>query len=179
MSDGAVFAARFSHHDAVTVAIARDVAHVDEVRVENQLVEVDRRAGEDSAEGLDEAFARGGSAATLASAVQRSAPAHIEIGCLTFQMLAAARSVSEDVVQSLAAEAAGDDHRQAQGLTQRFERALAEAFHVLDCLLRRVVVDAVLLGRRALGELQQREVRREHFIIFHNSTFFNLLDNLF
>jgi len=61
-------------------------------------------------------------------------------------VLALAGGVDEEVVQDLAAVAAGDDHGQLQLLAQRFEGAFAEALQIVNRLLGRAVVDASFLA---------------------------------
>ena len=78
---------------------------------------------------------------------------------LSFHMLTTVRVMSNDVIQSLAAVPARDYHRQAQCLTQRFQRVVAQQLQVLHRLGRRIISNAMFTCRGASDELMQREVR--------------------
>ena len=138
--------------DGAAVLLLGDIAHMNERGIEDQLVVVNLLAGDDEAEGSDKPLTR-------RFWFQR-AFAHIEVSCLTLHVLAALGAVSQQVVEGLGTESAGDDHRQTKFLAKRFQSARTEAAKVFDSLLRRIVLDAVLDGRGALGELIQAEVRR-------------------
>ena len=75
---------------------------MDEVGIEDELVVVDLLVGDDEAEGLDEKFAVRAAVAT----------SYTEVGSLALPVLAFARVVHKEVVQCLAAVAAGDDDGQ-------------------------------------------------------------------
>ena len=99
----------------MTVGLGRDVAHVNEVGVEDQLVVIDRRAGEDQAEGLDEAFTGSGAhCAGLTASVQRGAPANIEVAGAADTVLRAVGRMGQNVVETLGAVTTRDDDGQTQ-----------------------------------------------------------------
>jgi len=144
----------------MTVGLGGDEAHMNEVWIEDQLVVINRRAGEDQAEGLDEAFTGGGAlGAGLTASVQRGAPANIEVTGATDTVLRVGSRMGHDGVELLGAVTTGDNHRKPQCLTKRFHSAKAQALEILYGLHRRRVLDTVLTCRPALSELVQAEMR--------------------
>ena len=132
--------------DTVAVLVTAHVAHVNERKVQDELVEVDAVILDDLAKGLDEKISR--------------AFAHIEVSGLAAHVLALTRVMNDPFIQLLAAVAAGDDDWQSHRLTKRFQRVEAKRLQVLHRLCGRGVRDTVLLYRPALDELLQLEVRR-------------------
>ena len=149
--------------DLVPVTFLRDVTHVDERGVDNQLVEVNVRFSDNQAERLDEKFPP--------HSGHRAGISNVEVRSAAYKMLRLAGSVNDNLVQLLAAEPAGDDHRQSQLLAQRFEGVDAQPPQVLHRLRRWHIRDAVLPCRGALGELPQREVRCQNSVVFHKRTY--------
>ena len=115
-----------------------------------KLVVVNALIQDDEAESLDKQFA---------TTQTRLARGHIEICRLPQHVLAALRGMRQHTVKRLGAVTAGDDHRQSKCLAKRFQAVLAEGFEVVHLFGRRLVLDAVLHCRGALGELVQAEVR--------------------
>jgi len=145
----------------MTVDLGGDEAHMNEVWIEDQLVVINRRAGENQAEGLDEAFTGGGAlGACLTASVQRGAPANIEVTGAADTVLRVGGSMGHDVVETFGTIAAGDNHWKPQCLTKRFHSAKTQTLEILYGLHRRRVLDTMLTCRPALSELVQAEMRR-------------------
>lgn len=74
-------------------------------------------------------------------------------------MLALVRTVGQDVVKCLGSITRGDDDWELQLYAKRLHGVDAKIAEVVNDRWRRSVVDTVLLGSRALGELHLSEVR--------------------